>query len=246
MQPFHFKVSSNLGSQKQIPEFSDSLDEEDLLFDLSKNVTELKEAVNEEHSLDPIDIGNLDIKSLSDQQKYRILTNHFVPPKDYNFPSVFVKGKNAFAGFHHLNSYKYLVFSHVSQGYFCKICCSMTGGDFKQGMKIIDLGFLVNAPLKNFKQSGNDCTLKKHEKTGYHIQAVRQSNDFLKTFVDPSKNISNISKQHFSKMYQRAKRTLCTITDAILTCATENIPLRGHRDSGKIEIENNESQGCFK
>ena len=80
----------------------------------------------------------------------------------------------------------------------------------------------------------------------YHIKASQRANDFIMTYENPFKDISNICKANYKAKYDKALKILTTIADAALFCAMENIPLRGHRDSGKIEIFANKSQGCFK
>ena len=62
------------------------------------------------------------IKQLTSGQKYKLLTNHFIPCSDFKFPKTFKHGCNRQFQLKWLDKYSWLVYSKDLSGGFCKYC----------------------------------------------------------------------------------------------------------------------------
>ncbi|KAG8171727.1 hypothetical protein JTE90_022423 [Oedothorax gibbosus] len=97
----------------------------------------------------------------------------------------------------------------------------------------------VKEPLSKYKKATEE--LKYHESTQYHQFSVEKALNFKDTF----NSAPGSSKQHISYMLDKKKaavvehnrKRLKPIVKTILFCARNNLPLRGHRDDGKMNNE---------
>lgn len=112
----------------------------------------------------------------------------------------------------------------------------------------MSLNKLVAQPLTSFsKLLGKDGHLNVHSNNDYHKAAVQCGNDFLHTFKNPEKEITNQVISHRLKLVQENRKKLVPIVESIIFLGRQNIPLRGHRDCGQFALEENESnEGNFR
>jgi hypothetical protein len=88
-------------------------------------------------------------RSLTENEKFFLLKHHFVPPKNYNFPSrVFGDRQRHFQNTW-LEKYNGLVYSESEDGGYCKFCVLFARCE----PSVKELGILVNKPLTNFKKA---------------------------------------------------------------------------------------------
>ena len=104
---------------------------------------------------------------------------------------------------------------------------------------------LFDKPQKKFQRGAFVATafqkiqrselIKAHAETDYHKAAVAQGSDFIRTFIHPESSVEadKISAQY----YQRNKHVLAAIVDAVLLCAKQGLPLRGHRDTKVNDVD---------
>lgn len=177
-------------------------------------------------------IGKLN--ELSDYKKHQLLTNHWVPPKTYRYPysehNKQEKRLRRYFNPHHLDEFKWLVFSDHGQGLFCKICVL-----FAVEPSRTSFGNLVKSPLVKFaKLTGKDGALTIHAGTKYHETATLVAHDFEKNYVNPGDNIINqVSTARHNQVTENRAR-LRPIIETIKLCGRQNLPLRGHRDDGNV------------
>ena len=62
------------------------------------------------------------VRSLSVEQKYKLLTEHFVLTSVFKFPKTFDSGCNRSFQVNWLKQYPWLVYSKALDGGFCKYC----------------------------------------------------------------------------------------------------------------------------
>ena len=67
------------------------------------------------------------VTCLNVQQKYKLLTEHFVPTSMFKFPKVFDSGCNRSFQIKWLEQYPWLVYSKALDGGFCKYCALCNG-----------------------------------------------------------------------------------------------------------------------
>lgn len=170
--------------------------------------------------------------------KAKLLEHHWVPPPNYTFPHCVVnkKGKptKKYAQRSHLDKFHWLVLSHKDQGLYCKYCVIFGQSNYQKN-KLNQLGRLVKEPLKSFDDLlGEKGALVKHDNNLYHKAAVERGKQFLVTYHKPALEVINqIDKQRQAQVEENRER-LRPIIKTIMLCGRQNIPLRGHRDDGKL------------
>ncbi|KAL4090749.1 hypothetical protein QTP88_025526 [Uroleucon formosanum] len=170
------------------------------------------------------DIGSFIGKTnVNDFIKKAILEDHWYPPENYISPcSEQLRGgklKKRSPSFVRLKQFHWLVMSDVAHGLFCKYCFIFASYNNC-------LQNLIIKPLQKFpKLTGKDGVLSVHNNNKYHLNAVRDGKDFLKTYS-----------------FKENRERLRPIIETLIFCGQQNIAIRGHRDDGKlIDIDNSES-----
>jgi hypothetical protein len=186
------------------------------------------------------DIGcYLNQNNIDDFSKRMLLEQHWSPPSNYVFPHCVVKKKGKetkkYAQRSHLEKFHWLVLSQKDEGLYCKYCflfASGTGGGFQTNAS---LQRLVREPLRNFDDLlGEKGALLTHQRNKYHKRAVEAGKNFLRTYYQPSLEVSNqVSTQREEQVKENRDR-LRPILSTIIFCGRQNISLRGHRDDGTI------------
>ncbi|XP_060844851.1 uncharacterized protein LOC132924504 [Rhopalosiphum padi] len=129
----------------------------------------------------------------------------------------------------HFEQYKWLTYSNLKSGLFCKYCVLfiVKGGKYN---KIT----LKKCITKFSNLTGKDGDLEVHNNNKYHINAIQIANDFLKTLINPKKDVINlINNERLCQVLENRKR-LIPIIQSILFLGRQNIPFRGHREEGNI------------
>ena len=114
------------------------------------------------------------------------------------------------------------------------------------GMKF---GALVLKPLQRFsKLTGKGGDLTTHNSNQYHMTCAVKVNEFLKrSATDSALDVRNMQDQSRRQAVSTNREKLRSILDTILLCGRQNLALRGHRDSGQIEVEEpDENDGNFR
>lgn len=197
------------------------------------------------------DIGLFVNKKTDEFTKCQLLERHWTPPKSYEFPhSIHTKnGKEVkrYLGHQHLEQRNWLVFSDVKKGLFCKFCvlfsdkkCGHNKGMLAQN--------LVTQPLTSYaKLLGKDGFIQTHENTAYHKICVQAGLDFLQSYHNPDKSIDNQVNSQRLQQVQENRERLRPIIESIVFLGRQNIPLRGHRDDGRLDEEAGPSnEGNFR
>jgi hypothetical protein len=94
---------------------------------------------------------------------------------------------------------------------------------------------------------------KNHEKKEYHLLSVQRANDFLINYESGgSKAVDILLDKRKQQVIESNRKRIVPIIKTILFCARNNLPLRGHRESGLLsssEIRSsclNGEQGVFR
>lgn len=184
-------------------------------------------------------------RALTDEERLKVLHNCWSPPKNYQFPLIEkFKDKKLKLKFQYqwLDRFNWLVYSETEQGGFCKYCVAFanTGGVGNQ-----PLGHLVKTPFTNWKKALE--SFKHHNESKYHTDSVSESLDFCRVMNDRSQSIINKIDTDREKQIQKNRKYLGPIVDGIILCGRQEIALRGHRDSGKIYVDDNtKNEGNFR
>ena len=140
----------------------------------------------------------------------------------------------------HLSAFPWLGISRHADnwGAWCVPCAlfatSEAGG--RAGAANQRLGNLVVRPLRNFSDlTGSDGAFSRHSRLDYHRSALATAADFLRTWNNRDLSVSQVLVSASRREVERTRAGLVSIVDALKFAALQNIPLRGHRDDGRID-----------
>lgn len=198
------------------------------------------------------DIGLYVGKQSDKFTKFNLITNHWKPPKDYEFPySTHIKcGKEVkrYLGQNHLDSRHWLELSKARNGLYCKYCV-LFAQEYSGHNKGVFLKSFVTKPVTSFaKLLGKDGLLQTHETNIYHQHSVEAGKYFVKSYLSPEQAVVNqVNTQRLQQIKENRDR-LRPIIESIIFLGRQNIPFRGHRDDGSL-LENKEcpvNEGNFR
>ena len=161
----------------------------------------------------------------SPSTKYTLLTSHFKPPFDYQFPKNAADGRSFQSQW--LTLFPWLVYSKLANGGFCLSCVLFARPG--SGYHGSNPGVLVSRALTNFKKAMD--TLKAHAQKSYHKAAIVQAEEFRKTMSGQQPDIQQRLSNALSDRIALNRQKLSSIMKTVLLCGRQNIVLRGHRDS---------------
>ena len=114
---------------------------------------------------------------------------------------------------------------------------SNTCGGWYSGGQLV--GALVSKPLVKFaKLTGEDGALSCHNDTAYHKAVACKVAEFLaRAPINSSNDVRSLVDGGRDKQVAENRQKLRPIVDTIFICARQNMALRGHRDSGRLLLE---------
>lgn len=197
-----------------------------------------------------------DKRNISDDDLLKILTNRRIPDikfLPYSEHTKKNKVERRYLGARYFEQFPWLTTSNVKgyEGAWCLWCSLMKvsdtcGGWYTGGQQV---GVLVSKPLTKFaKLTGKDGSLTNHNDTQYHKAVASKVDEFMSRAASSSRNdIRCLIDDGRQLQIQENRRKLKPIIDTILTCAKQNISLRGHRDSGRLSTEDpDNNDGNFR
>ena len=182
------------------------------------------------------------IDTLSNNEKYQLLTQPFIPPKHYKFPQCNKYGKNRSFQINWLEKYNGLVYSPSLQGGLCKYCIL-----FAKTRE--SLGTFVNSPFTELwkaseKLKQHFCKEKEMGKET-HRHAMEAALHFKMIMEGKAEPISRQLDREVSERVAINRSKLSSIVKTVILCGQQNISLRGHRDDSKHVAESESNLGNF-
>lgn len=244
--PSSNSFSTILSTVKPLPDLSSTVIPSTLLSSPDPIITE--PTSNDTNITDISDIACYTNKLLSQNEKADILNKVWKPDLNYNFPikttivgkqQKIVKLKFKYNWF--LN-FPWLAYSKIENGAYCKYCVAFAKNE--AGFKNQKLGALVLKKYDNWRHALED--FKYHSNLEYHKKCLLDADNFLIMLKNPSMSIDNIIDTEKSKQVLRNRKNIIPIIEAIILCGRQNLALRGHRDSGKIETDYSNNDGNFR
>ncbi|KAL4153370.1 hypothetical protein QTP88_001203 [Uroleucon formosanum] len=186
------------------------------------------------------DIGLFANRILTDADKKIVLRNLWVPNVNYKF-LLLEKYKARGLKYQHkwFTEFNWLAYSEIKQGVFCKYCLLFAkhGGVGSQ-----PLGQLVSNAFTNWKKAKE--TFRNHSQLKYHLSSKLDADHFLSILDHKQVSIVDKIETNRTEQIKLNRSHLIPIIECVVLCGQQEIALRGHRDSGKInEFEN---QGNFR
>jgi len=199
------------------------------------------------------DIAHYTNKLLTQSEIEEILTKIWVPNINYNFPiKILMVGKQKKVlklkfQYKWLINFPWLAYSEVNNGAYCKYCVAFTKNE--AGVNNQKLGAFVLKKYDDWKHALED--FKNHSNLEYHKKSLLDADNFLNMLKNPSRAIDKIIDNEKTKQILQNRKNIIPIIEAVILCGRQNLALRGHRDSGKIEINdskviNDKSEGNFR
>ena len=179
------------------------------------------------------------ISQIDDQTKCLLLEKPWVPPHNYKFPHCTViksgKSTNKYAQRSHLERFLWLVVSDKDQALYFKYCAIFVHSK-GIGRHNASLGKkLVTEPVTQFDDLlGTKGELNRHELKDYHKQAVEMGKNFLLTYHKADLQVATQLNEQLLAQKKENRERIMPIVKTIIFCGRENLPLRGHRDSGAL------------
>lgn len=78
-----------------------------------------------------------------------------------------------------------------------------------------------------------------HNNHQYHKEAILHATNFIECYHKPEKDIRNLLDTKRKEQALQNRLRLAPIIASIIFLGKQNIPLRGHRDSGILNLETN-------
>ena len=186
-----------------------------------------------------LDIGHaVGNKNLIPSERFEYLENSWIPPDDFQWPYTERmdggKPRKKFIGRQHISGqYHVFAYSQMKKGLFCKVCVLFAPNEVG-GIK---LDRLVKAPLQKFAHlTGRDGYLTNHLSNVFHEDCVRRANEFKLSLQNGNGDIAKQLQCSAAIQCAQKREALKHILQAIEFLGRLGLPLRGHRDSGTINL----------
>ncbi|CAG9822034.1 unnamed protein product [Phaedon cochleariae] len=177
---------------------------------------------------------------MSDNERLEWLTNPWTPSPEFKFPlNTEGKEKRSFQA-KWMKEYPWLVYSKKLNGGLCKACILFGRGE--GGKSDGKLGKLVLEPLNTFKKAKE--ILKHHDEAKFHKNNVKASKHFSLVMEGTEDDIVSRMNAAQKAVIEENKKKLIPIIKTVMLCGIQNIPLRGHRDDGKLFDEINKDKSA--
>uniref|UniRef100_A0A7M4E584 52 kDa repressor of the inhibitor of the protein kinase-like n=1 Tax=Crocodylus porosus TaxID=8502 RepID=A0A7M4E584_CROPO len=179
------------------------------------------------------DIGNyVDCRhSISDEIKYKLLTQPWTPHPSYEFP-VYKDSENTSRKFNYswLINYPFVSYSEKCAGVFCRVCVLFApiqvGGQ--------KLSTLVSQPCKNWQKV--TTKLKNHATKKFHEAACLEAQIFSECYEKTYKILIHTLDEERCAQVEENRKKLAPVIETVVFAGKNGLPLGG-KDNG--ELDNN-------
>jgi len=199
--------------------------------------------------LNNFDIGFYVNRSLTDIDIGEILKKMWKPEPTFEFPNTVIfsgkdkRSKNLKFQYRWLYTFPWLAYSAKLDGAFCTFC--VTFAKSEAGINSQTLGALVIKLFQNWKYAME--TFKNHMTLQYHKQSVFDVDHFIDIKTNVHLSIENQLYTAQARTIFENRKNITPVIETIILCGKQNISLRGHRDFGKLTVDNTDiNDGNFR
>lgn len=239
-------------NKEHAPPISINIDTLDCL-DVKQALNLKKEKKNSPRTTNSLNVFTTDIGyfvksslsnlNITDNNKVQLLQLSNIPNDNFIYPFSTHSKKNKeekrFLNKSHFEKYKWLVYSDLKNGVFCKFCVLFSNYSGEKD-RATPLNKLVREPLQKYaKILGKDGDFEVHSKNQYHIASIQKAEHFLLMCKNPEKEVINVINTERMKQILENRKRLKPIIETIVFLGRQNIPLRGHSDSGNFFQQDN-------
>ncbi|CAF2742650.1 unnamed protein product [Rotaria sp. Silwood2] len=201
----------------------------------SSDINQNLNVIDSHPSTHEIDIGfQLSLRTtLTNETKYQLLTKPFRPDKKYKFPDQREKGaasRRFMATW--LDQHSFLVYSPYYEGAYCSACSLFSPlASYKSNVLFVNYPCSRFGHLKHFSKY-----IKTHLNSKNHKLAMIRATEFIRTFENPTSSIDYQLDRNRIELIEKNKSILLSVIKVVITCARQNISIRGHRSEDIISI----------
>lgn len=177
--------------------------------------------------------------SLSDEDKYSVLCNPWIPSDKYNFPVAPQCGnhKRTFQ-MKWLSDFPWISYSDKDNGVYCRLCVLFGPREAGKGNQTLH-AFSAKA-FTRYKNAVAD--FKDHANREYHKMSVIKAEAFRSAMEGKSESVSVMIDSKLKQQVDKNRERLLPIVKTIILCGRQNFALRGHRDDGQVLLENSSTE----
>lgn len=167
-------------------------------------------------------------------QKFQYL---FVPDAKYKFPQTLQSGQHRKFNASWLEKYFWLAYSSKEDGAFCKYCVFFAKVSSGKGNHQ-NLGALVTYKFSKWKHALE--AFSTHGNNSYHKMSIIDGANFIHMMTNKTESVQYQLNKKLAEQVKKNRKQLVPIIQAVILCGRQEIPLRGHKDSGSIEVDKEE------
>ncbi len=195
--------------------------------------------VPQSHNTEDVDVGNLlgRVKSMSDEEKYKVLTNNCRPGPDFPYPMNSSRRKFQHKWFSEFN---WLAYSKSLDGAFCLTCVLFGATESTHNATKINL--LFTKPFTNWSNAVRG--FRDHTtKSPIHQTSTLRATLFRQCIENKVKRIDLHLNKIADEQVRRNREKLAPIVGAVILCGRQNWALRGHRDDSQYYDDEHNNPG---
>ncbi|CAI6375120.1 unnamed protein product [Macrosiphum euphorbiae] len=172
-------------------------------------------------------------KKFTDAEKLRHLENLWTPGKNSVFPSTQHGKKQLKFQFGWLENWKWLAYSKIEDGAYCKYCVLFSKYRGGKGSQL--LGQLCTEPFNKWKHALEKFST--HEKTNYHQNSVIDFQQISSIVTGKTYPVYHQLNKTEKIQKENNRKIIIPVINSVILCGRQGIALRGHRDSGPLNID---------
>jgi hypothetical protein len=161
------------------------------------------------------------LKNMTAEHKYTVLTNHYQPPENFQFPKSQLHGCRRSCSKTYLDSN--FVYSKSKDSVYCITCALFVPADKRN----TNMNVFVNVGCKQWHHIKEKKD--RHCETRYHQKAFLVAEMFKTRFENPKQTLPNIVDKTKKDRDEKYAKILEYIARAVHFCGRQGIALRGHR-----------------
>ncbi|XP_014675618.1 PREDICTED: 52 kDa repressor of the inhibitor of the protein kinase-like [Priapulus caudatus] len=165
-------------------------------------------------------------KSLTDEERFKILNSAWTPPPTFAFPTHMEHGKTRKFQIQWLFSFPWLVYSRSSDGGVCKYCALFSNTQ----------ATLVTRPLTTCNKTPEK--LKAHSQSSNHQASVTKASCFVEIMKGQQKNVQEQLSKGLANRIAENRQKMRSIVETVILCGRQNLPLRGNHEGHEDDRSN--------
>lgn len=186
------------------------------------------------------DISNYVNNKLNNNEKLDLIDKLWIPNDTYKFPSTTYNNQKRRFQKNWIKNYAWLTYSAIDDGAYCKFCVFFAKEEvgYRHSQQT---GTLVKKPYKDWKHATTEFSY--HNQCKYHIEAMSCMEYLKREHRGKQLPVNFQIDRENLKQIEANRKKLVPIIQTVIACGRNGWPLRGHRDSGIFDINEDGIKG---